>query len=372
MKSELYVYMHIPFCYKKCPYCAFVSYERRFDLLDDYVKALLKQINSFDSKNYTVKTIYFGGGTPTVLKVKHIEKILKALEDTFDLAIEEMTIETIPNNVKSNYIKALKSLGFNRLSIGVQSFRDEKLKILGRIHNSKDSIQAIETAFKCGFNNISIDLIYGIGDSLSTFEGELDFALDLPIKHISTYMLTIEKETPFYELLQGDKLNLPDDELVSDLYLMLCERLNRSGFEQYEISNFAKRDFHSKHNLAYWTYKEYVGFGVSAASFMDRKRLKVTDNLQEYLKNPTGSSFVEEILDKDDLIKEMFILGLRLKDGVDLKEFKYLFGVDILDYYGEKINKFLDLGFIKKENNRLALNGCKAFVVSNAIFSELI
>lgn len=372
MKRELYIYIHIPFCYKKCPYCAFVSYERRFDLLDDYVKALVKQISNFNGKNYMVKTIYFGGGTPTVLKIKHIEEILKALKNAFDLDLEEMTIETIPNNVKPDYVRALKYLGFNRLSIGVQSFRDEKLKILGRIHNSKESVKAIETAFKYGFDNISIDLIYGIEDSLSTFERELDFALDLPIKHISTYMLTIEEGTPFYRLLQGGKLNLPDDELVSDLYLMLCEKLNKNGFEQYEISNFAIRGFHSKHNLAYWTYKEYVGFGVSAASFMDRKRLKVTDDLQEYLKDPTGSSFVEEILDKDDLIKEMFVLGLRLKDGVDLKEFKDLFDVDILDYYGERIDKFLDLGFIKKENNRLALNGCKAFVVSNAIFSELI
>ena len=372
MRKELYVYIHIPFCYKKCPYCAFVSFEKSLNLLDDYVKALVSQIRNFDSENYAVKTVYFGGGTPTVLRVKHIEKILKALEDTFDLAIEEMTIEAIPNNVKSNYIKALKSLGFNRLSIGVQSFRDEKLKILDRIHNSKDSIQAVETAFKCGFDNISIDLIYGIGDSLSTFEGELDFALGLPIKHISTYMLSIEEGTRFFELLQNGKLNLPDDGLVSNLYMVLCEKLNKNSFEQYEISNFAKRDFYSRHNLAYWTYKEYAGFGVSAASFLDRKRLKVTDDLYKYIRNPTTSTCVEEILNEEDLIKEMFILGLRLKKGVDLYEFKKLFGVDLLSYYKEKISKFLDLGFMKIENNRIALNGCKAFVVSNAIFSELI
>jgi len=372
MKKKLYVYIHIPFCYKKCPYCAFVSYERRFNLLDEYAKALTKQINSFDGKNYTVKTIYFGGGTPTVLKVRHIEEILKALESTFNLDVEEITIETIPNNVKPDYVKALKSLGFNRLSIGVQSFYDKKLKILGRIHSAKESIKAVETAFMCGFDNISIDLIYGIGDDLYSFEHELDFALSLPIKHISTYMLTIEEGTRFFDLLKGGRLNLPSDDLVSDLYLVLCEKLNKNGFEQYEISNFAKGDYYSKHNLAYWTYKEYIGFGVSAASFIDRKRLKVTDDLQEYIKKPMDSLFIEEMLNKDDLIKEMLVLGLRLKKGVDLGEFERLFGVNVMEYYGEKINKFLDLGFIKKESNRIALNGCKAFLISNTIFSELI
>ncbi len=372
MKKELCVYIHIPFCYKKCPYCAFVSYEKRFNLVDDYTEALAKQIRSFDGKNYTVKTLYFGGGTPTVLKVKHIEKILKALESTFDLDTEELTIETIPNNVKPNYIRTLKFLGFNRLSIGIQSFRDKKLKALGRIHNSKESIQAVETAFKYGFDNISIDLIYGIEDNLDTFGHELELAMNLPIKHISTYMLTIEKGTHFFNFFKSGKLNLPNDELVSDLYIMLCEKLNKGGFEQYEISNFAKKGFYSKHNMSYWTNKEYIGFGVSAASFIDRKRLKVIEDLEKYIKNPITSVFIEEILNKDELIKEMFILGLRLKKGVDIREFKRLFGIDLIEYFDKKIKKFLNLGFIRIENNRIFLNGCRAFVVSNTIFSELI
>ncbi len=372
MKKELYVYIHTPFCYKKCPYCAFVSFEKRLNLLDNYVEALVKQISSLDGKNYTVKTIYFGGGTPTVLKVKHIEKILKALENRFDLDVEELTIETIPNNVKPDYVRTLKLLGFNRLSIGIQSFRDMKLKALGRIHNSRDSIQAVKTAFKYGLDNISIDLIYGIEDNLDTFGNELELAMSLPIKHISTYMLTIEEGTHFFDFLKSGKLNLLNDELISDLYLMLCEKLNKGSFEQYEISNFAKKGFYSKHNMAYWTNKEYMGFGVSAASFIDRKRLKVTEDLESYIKNPTTSVFIEETLNKNELIKEMFILGLRLRKGVDIREFKKLFGIDLIEHFDKKIKKFLDLGFIRIENNRIFLNGCRAFVVSNTIFSELI
>ncbi len=366
------MYIHIPFCYKKCPYCSFVSYEKHFCLLDDYAKALVKQIRNFNDRNYTVKTVYFGGGTPTILKVKHLEAILRAIDATFNLDLEEITIETIPNNVKFEYTKALKSLGFNRLSIGIQSFRDEKLKILGRIHESKESFKAIETAFKSGFDNISIDLIYGIEDSLVSLEKEIDIAMNLPIKHVSAYLLTIEEKTEFFELKEMGKLKLSDDDFAAELYSKLCEKLESRGFMQYEISNFAKSGYHSKHNISYWTGKEYIGFGVSAASFLKRKRFKVTDNLKKFINNPTESFLIEESLSNDDLIKEMFILGLRLKNGIDVIDFREKYGVYVFDYFGDELQNLIDMGFLKFKNNRIFLNGCEAMFVSNSIFSELI
>ncbi len=371
--KELYVYVHIPFCYRKCPYCAFVSYEKRFSYIDGYVQALVKQIGSFNyGKDYKVKTIYLGGGTPTSLKIDYIGEILEAIYRKFTLDLNELTIEAIPNDIKPNYVRDLRSLGFNRISIGIQSFRDEKLEILGRIHNSKESIEAVETAFRYGFENISIDLIYGIFDSLKSFERELEIAVSLPVKHISSYMITIEEHTPFFFYKASNRLKPCSDEIVADLYLLMCQKLPMHGFNHYEISNFSFVGYESKHNMAYWTLKEYAGFGVSAASFIGYMRLKNTDSLEEFIKNPVDSVILEERLGEDDLLKEAFILGLRLTDGIVIEEFNRMFGTNVLNLFSNQIGGFKKLNLIKVKNGRIFLNGCEAMLVSNSIFSEFI
>jgi len=373
MKKELYIYIHIPFCYKKCPYCNFVSFEKKFSLLDEYINALRRQIRSFEKKDvYKVKTIYFGGGTPTVLKPQQIESILDEVAKNFSLDLREITTEAIPNDIKKRYVHDLRLLGFNRLSLGIQSLRDEKLKKLGRIHSGSMAAKAVEMAYSSGFDNISVDLIYGIEDSVSLFEKELNRVLKLPVKHISAYMLTVVENTLFFDLRKKKILVLNSDEEVAELYRLMCEKFEERGFHQYEISNFSKWGFESIHNLAYWTGKDYVGFGVGAASFLEGKRIKNTDNLFEFLENPEGSFEVEEILDGENLAREMFVLGLRLKQGVDLKEFRERFGFDAQKLFSEDLNRFIDMGLLKLEKGRVFLNGCGAMLVSNSIFAHFI
>ncbi len=373
MRRELYIYIHIPFCYKKCPYCGFVSFEKKFHLLDKYLNALKRQIRSFEEKdNYRVKTVYFGGGTPTVLKSQQIESILDEIAKHFLLDLSEITIEAIPNDIKKEFLSDLKLLGFNRLSLGIQSLRDEKLKRLGRIHDSKLAIKAVETAYSSGFDNISVDLIYGIDDSLSLFEQELNRIFELPIKHVSAYILTVVENTPFFNLERKGKLALNSDNEIVELYKLLCEKLEWQGFLQYEISNFSKRGFESVHNLAYWTGKEYAGFGVSSASFLDGKRIKNTDSLLKFLENPEGSFEVEECLNGEELAREMFILGLRLKRGVDLEEFRSRFGFDAQELFYDDLNRFIKMGLLRLEHGRVFLNGYNAMLVSNYVFAHFI
>ncbi|AEA33872.1 radical SAM family heme chaperone HemW [Hippea maritima] len=364
--NDIYFYFHIPFCYKKCPYCSFVSFEKRFNEIDGYVDAVIREIRGFNSDK-TVKTVYFGGGTPSILKLNQIERVLNEVYKRFRCDIDEITFETIPL-LKGNYLKGLKSLGINRLSIGVQSFNDRKLKILGRIHNKKESLSAVEKALAVGFRNISVDLIYGVGETLDELMYDLDITCKLDIKHVSIYMLSIEEGSEFFKM--GFKSSNEED--IEEFYLKLCEVLSKNGFEQYEISNFSKKGFRSKHNNAYWLGYDYKGFGVSASSFLSGKRIKNSSNLYEFVKNPLGSYIVEEELEGIELAKEMFILGLRLKEGIDLKVFKDRYGVDVESLFKYEIDKFIKSGFLKKENGRLFLSSPRAMLVSNAIFSEFI
>ncbi len=372
MKKELYVYIHIPFCYKKCPYCSFISFEKRFKEIPPYIKSLVVEIQNKQIENRAIKTIYFGGGTPNTLKLNQIERILETLSKRFTFHVDEMTIETIPVHLNKEYLKGLVSLGFNRISIGIESFRDEKLKILGRIHSMESGIKSIDNAFSSGFENINIDFIYGINDSMTTLEEELNFVEKMPVKHVSAYALSIEENTQFFQLLKKDQIDINDEETVSNLYLFLCNKLESMGFIQYEISNFSKDGFASKHNLAYWTGKEYLGLGVSAASFYKNTRTKNTEILEEYLKNPSGNYVIEEELSKQDLAKEMFILGLRLKEGIKIDDFENNYGVKIHKLFGKKLEFFKKLGLLKIQNGRIYLNGPEAMLVSNSIFCEFL
>ncbi|WP_162138532.1 radical SAM family heme chaperone HemW [Hippea alviniae] len=369
--SDIYFYIHIPFCYRKCPYCSFVSFEKKLSLVDEYVDALLKEIRAFKTDSI-VRTVYFGGGTPTVLKIEYIDKILSEIFKRFKSDIREITIEAIPLGLKVEYLKGLKSLGVNRISLGVQSFSDFKLKKLRRLHSKEDNLKAINNVFDVGFDNVSVDLIYGVGESLGDLEGEIKYLKFYSFKHVSTYMLSIEKGTPFFDMYKNGKLKVNDDEQLADFYLFLCDALEGLGFLQYEISNFAKSGFESKHNLAYWELKEYKGFGVSASSFVDFTRFKNSEKLDIYLSNPTSCYKVEEKLDKVELAKEMLIFGLRKNEGISFSKVKTQTGVDLQKLFEHQINELVEMGFLEKELDGLKLKGCKSMSVSNAILSHFI
>ncbi len=371
MNNKIYLYVHIPFCYKKCPYCAFVSYEKRLSSLALYIKRLIDEIKDFKTSK-VVQSIYFGGGTPSTLKIKHIESVLNAVYSNFTVDKNaEITFESNPVSLKIDYLKGLKSLGINRLSIGVQSFMDSKLKILGRLHDSQKAFKAVKNAQDTGFNNISIDLIYGLNETEKDMEFELKNACSLDVQHISTYMLSIEKGTLFEKLFKSGELTISNDEDTANLYLFISDYLKSAGYKHYEISNFAKGGFESNHNSAYWLGYDYRGFGVSASSFVDGIRFKNTDSLDNYI-NKKNYVVYEKQLDEIDKIKEAFVLLLRMKDGVEIEHFNKRYNTNIKKLYKNELDKFEKLDMIKEKNGHIFLNGAEAMVVSNAVLSEFI
>ena len=300
------LYIHIPFCDSKCFYCSFNSYTKKHYLKKEYIKALLKQLD-FELKKIKkneIESIFIGGGTPSTLEANYYEEIFKKIEPYLKKDIE-ITIEANPNSVKKEWLRDIKSLGLNRVSFGVQSFDEKKLKFLGRAHSSKEAISAVENAFSVGFENISIDLIYEtILDTKELLEKDIKIALNLPINHISAYALTLEENTPFFNRKDVKK----DDESLGYFIAGLITK----KFPQYEISNFGL--YRSKHNLGYWMLKDYIGVGAGAVGFYKNQRFYTQNSLEDYIKNPTKKEV--ENLTNEDLITEKIFLGFRSIVGV--------------------------------------------------------
>ncbi len=300
------LYIHIPFCDSKCFYCSFNSYTKKHYLKKEYIKALLKQLD-FELKKIKkneIESIFIGGGTPSTLEANYYEEIFKKIEPYLKKDIE-ITIEANPNSVKKEWLRDIKSLGLNRVSFGVQSFDEKKLKFLGRAHSSKEAISAVENAFSVGFENISIDLIYEtILDTKELLEKDIKIALNLPINHISAYALTLEENTPFFNRKDVKK----DDESLGYFIAGLITK----KFPQYEISNFGL--YKSKHNLGYWMLKDYIGVGAGAVGFYKNQRFYTQNSLEDYIKNPTKKEV--ENLTNEDLITEKIFLGFRSIVGV--------------------------------------------------------
>lgn len=356
------VYFHIPFCEKKCKYCAFCS----FQLLkkeDEYINALLSEVKYF-YKNEPLKTIYFGGGTPSLLKIENIEKILKLLKFNKDT---EITLELNPHNINYKKLKAYKDLGINRLSVGVQSFDDEILFEIGRTHNSKEIFKTIENIEKTGFENYSIDLMYGlINQDLKNWEKTLDIALELNVKHISLYGLKIENGTYYSKNLPK---NLPTQDEQADMYQLAIEKLSNK-FIHYEFSNFAKNEkYFSKHNSAYWMCQKYYGFGLSASGYIDNRRYTNTFNFSEYIKNPLKKQY--EILSNENKIEEEIFLGLRLIKGIDFNKINKKFNIDIYKKYKKEFDKNIELGLMEKTDNGVKLT-LRGIMLSNELLCDFI
>ena len=355
-------YIHIPFCSgNKCKYCSFVSFNK-IELITGYIYSLLKEI----SENYVgekLNTLYFGGGTPSLVPVELFNKIIKkfSLSDN-----TEVTIELNPENGSEEYLSRLRELGFNRLSIGSQTFDDELLKFIGRRHNSKDIINSVENAKKAGFNNISVDLIYGLpNQTLDGIKNDLDKFLELEIQHVSTYGLKIESNSFWGKNLPK---NIPDDDIQADMYEKINEILSSNNFFRYEVSNFAKSGFESRHNLNYWNNEEYYGFGVSAHGYVEGMRYSNYCTLEKYMEKLSCREFGKILTEHEKLEEEIF-LGFRKTEGINIEKIKTKFNVNFEKKYYHILQQYSD--YFEKTKNGYAFN-LKGTMLSNEILQEFI
>lgn len=361
------VYIHIPFCKSKCKYCSFVSTEN-LDKKTGYLYSLLKEIDYYyDGK--PLETVYVGGGTPSVLELNELEKIVKKLNFS---ETSEVTIEVNPNDINEEYIKGVRSLGFNRISIGAQSFDDNLLKYIGRRHNSEEIYNAIDIIRKEKFNNVSIDLIYGLpNQTINGFENDLKKAIDLGVEHLSLYGLKIDEGCFFYN---NPPANIPNEDTQADMYLLAGELTSKNGYAHYEISNYAKKGYESRHNSNYWKCGEYSGFGLSAHGYKDNIRYSNTSNLSEYLNNPTSREYGKFLTEKEKLEEKIF-LGFRLKNGINIEEINSTFNIDFDEKYSKVLSKYLKSGHIEKTEGGYCLSDKKdtnGFLISNIILSDFL
>ncbi|MCC6544897.1 MAG: radical SAM family heme chaperone HemW [Nitrospirae bacterium] len=358
------IYIHIPFCIRKCPYCSFTSFTPGNVPEEEYINALLKEINSrsTESNSTDIVTAYFGGGTPSLISPAGISKILSDLAKKFRLINPEITIEANPGTIDMERLRGYKDAGINRISIGIQSFNDRLLMSLGRSHSSKEALNAIESARKAGFDNIGIDLIHSIGgESLQDWKDDLKEALSLRPEHISAYNLTIEEGTPFQLSQEKGLLDLPGDEYQTEMLLDTIELLCTAGYEHYEVSNYALPGFRSKHNQLYWKGGDYFGFGVSAHSYFKKGfgiRMANSPLLNNYLSliNRNGTAVVEEdLLTREMAMGETVFLGLRMMEGINVKDFESRFRMKIEEAYKESIDEMTGGDLLTFDNGRLRL-----------------
>jgi len=374
MGDSVGIYVHIPFCKRKCDYCDFYSLSgcsQKF--MDEYIKALVKQLDDYTlgGSKYTVDTIYIGGGTPSFFGGKRIKTLLSEIEKRFALTKNvEVTVEVNPESADKGLFKTLKKAGVNRISMGVQSSNDEDLSRLGRLHNFEGAKTAVELCSKYCTDNISLDLMYGLeGQSVDGFKKAILDIVALKPKHISCYALSVEGGTP----LAVRNPVLPDDDTVADMYFAAVETLENAGYLQYEISNFSLPGYRSRHNSRYWDLSPYIGIGAAAHSFFGDKRFSVIKDAEEYIKRlETGESVIDEADEVaiKNRIGEYVMLKLRTSDGIDEGEFSRRFKTDF-EPYAEKLRSFEKDGFTETGGGIYKLTP-KGFFVSNTIISEVL
>ena len=379
--GDMGLYVHIPFCKQKCMYCDFPAYQNLQDYYETYVYALVQEIDLWvsehpESKERSIDTIYFGGGTPTELSIQQLQMIIDKIKSTF--TIDEnchMTIESNPGEVNLNYLIKLAKLGFNRISFGVQTFDDKALTMLHRSHNGEKAKQAVYEAKEAGFTDINIDLIYGLPrQSLEGIKRNLEIVKDLPINHISTYGLQVEVGTYLYHLVQKNLISIPSESIDEAMYDTMMEGLKELGFERYEISNFAKDSSYSRHNLKYWHYVDYLGFGAGAHSFYDGIRRSNNRNVMPYIQavdRYTMPTIDTETITVERAQEDFCFLALRTKWGLDEQKFKERFGVSVHNLFGTVLEDLVNKGLLEYQNGsyHLSSEGAKH---GNYVFSQFI
>ena len=378
-KEELSLYIHIPFCVRKCGYCDFLSAPADEKARDRYVQALLMEIERYqgtETADRKIKTLYIGGGTPSILSVDQLDCIMQKIKYTFNFCDDiEASMEMNPGTASKEKCRALYQMGINRLSIGLQSTNDMELKTLGRIHSYEDFINTYTWCREAGFQNINVDLMaalpYQIVESYTT---GLRKIIRLAPEHISAYSLILEEGTPFYQKYNSGCYPLPDEEQERLMYRETEQILAQAGYERYEISNYAKKGLECRHNKGYWQRTDYLGLGLGASSLVDHVRFSNTDNMEEYLRN---SAFPEKIrcdretLTEADEMAEFMFLGLRMTEGVSVREFEEYFGKNMESIYGEVLKKHFALGMLKKKNDRIFLTR-RGIHVSNGVMADFL
>lgn len=377
VNKELGVYIHIPFCLRKCKYCDFLSFACGKEKMKVYVESLCEEIRGFfqREKEYLIKTVYLGGGTPSILEPEWTKDILHVLREWGHLAPDaEISMEANPGTLTKEKLQAYHEAGINRLSIGLQSTEEKELEYLGRIHSYEEFLAGFQMAREAGFDNINVDLMSAIPyQTMESWQRTLDRVIALEPEHISAYSLIVEEGTPFYE---DEKLEylIPDEDTERLMYEKTKEKLEKYGYYRYEVSNYAKAGKECRHNMIYWRRKDYIGFGLGASSCLDEVRFKNTDSMEEYLKQPFVSlenRKEREVLPLEEKMAEEMILGLRMIQGVSRKSFAKRYGKELDTVYGSVIEKYKQEGLLTEEAGWIRFTE-QGLDLSNLVLCEFI
>jgi oxygen-independent coproporphyrinogen III oxidase len=373
MEKDTALYVHIPFCKQKCLYCDFPSFAGKESSMLNYTKALCKEIDSKINKK--IKTIFIGGGTPTYLSLECLGLLKKSLDRLNKAEEVEFTIEGNPDSFTREKLKLFKEMGVNRLSIGLQAFQDSLLKTLGRAHNLKQFLAAFNSARELGFQNINVDLMFGLpNQTLKDWKETLEKVTELQLEHISAYSLIIEEGTPFYKMDSMDKLKLPEEEQEREMHEFAISFLKSKGYIQYEISNFSKKNFECKHNLTYWNLEDYFGCGSGAHSYLEGVRYRNAEDIEKYIcmMEENKNACIEEYRNsKEDDMEEFMFMGLRKLQGISEEEFAERFKVPINEVYYNVINKFTNRKLLIREAGNIYLSE-EGIQLSNQVMCEFI
>lgn len=379
-KNPLGIYLHIPFCERKCNYCDFYSFTPGDDeFVERYVSAMMLQMEDMAKScaDHVVSTVYFGGGTPTTLPTRQLARLIESVRHNFCVDKNaEITIEANPGTVSFHSLRAIRRLGINRISFGMQSALDSELRTLGRIHTAEQFAESYKNARRAGFENISIDVMYGIPDqTIASLRKTLEFVCDLTPEHVSLYCLKLEEGTPFY--INRENLNLPDDDTEYDMYTESVRFLTDNGFRRYEMSNFSAPGKESRHNLKYWNCDEYLGIGAAAHSYFGGRRFSIVRDASSYIDAMEIPEAEIKLYDenrtigKEESMNEYVMLRMRLDDGINIGEFKRRYGVDFADKFGKYLDEYVPDGFVKKSGGKYAFT-TKGMFVSNYILSAVL
>ncbi|GAA0181923.1 radical SAM family heme chaperone HemW [Clostridium sediminicola] len=373
MSDKLSLYIHIPFCMKKCLYCDFPSYSNMESYMMDYSNALAKEIEKLDYDNFY--TIFIGGGTPTYLSLEGWRIISNAIKNKIKNKFTEFTVEVNPGTADRQKLLFLKSIGVNRLSIGLQAWQNQHLKELGRIHKLEEFLELYNSAREVGFKNINIDLMYGLpNQDLGQWKETLENAVQLQPEHISCYSLIIEEGTPFYSMYENKVIELPSEEIERKMNDFTIEFLAKNNYNRYEISNYSKKGMECKHNLVYWDLENYIGCGAGAHSYIEGSRFNNTQSIKEYIEKVNSSENAhKEMLENtlENNMEEFMFLGLRKINGISIEKFNKKFKKSIYAVYGQVIDKYIESKHMLKDGDRLHLSN-SGIEISNTIMSDFI
>ncbi len=376
MKNKLELYIHIPFCIRKCNYCDFLSAPADEKTKGNYVAALVREIRQSSCEEVLVDTVFIGGGTPSILEAEQMEDILSSVRKNFHICEDaEITIECNPGTVTEEKLLTYKKFGVNRISFGLQSTNNEELRCLGRIHSYEDFLESYELARKCGFDNINIDLMSALpGQTIESYEETVCKVLALNPEHISAYSLIVEEGTALKRQLDRDGYDcLPSEDDEREMYYRTEQLLKEAGYHRYEISNYAKKGLECRHNIGYWKRKEYMGFGLGAASLIGNCRYNNTSDFKAYVNAQDFKSVRvnQEQLSLKDRMAEFMFLGLRMMEGISIEEFRTTFQTDLYAVYGDVMDKFIKQELLVDNKERIYLTP-KGIDVSNYVMAEFL